>query len=209
MCRCMRAYTDPWAADFQLAFSPQHFRSERAAWRTIIQLNLIRCVLSDSSASLSSPPVAPLNASSRSSRKNGTSRRSPCAPEPSIRVRVKRSQHRQHPVPRRRRQCASAHHHSRISIGGCGCDSRRCSPLKNSSRGSSFPRQMTGSRMYAYEQVAGGRASYRACRMWVEAEMARAGSLGDRAQRKVRRTTRQQSLPRVGTTLLRCGMTPS
>ncbi|GBE86117.1 hypothetical protein SCP_0806410 [Sparassis crispa] len=30
--------------NFQLAFSPQHFRSERAAWRTIIQLNLIRSV---------------------------------------------------------------------------------------------------------------------------------------------------------------------
>ncbi|KAH9916664.1 G-protein alpha subunit [Fomitopsis serialis] len=30
--------------NFQLAFSPQHFRSERAAWRTIIQLNLIRSI---------------------------------------------------------------------------------------------------------------------------------------------------------------------
>lgn len=38
----MRAYTHLRVADFQLAFSPQHFRSERAAWRTIIQLNLIR-----------------------------------------------------------------------------------------------------------------------------------------------------------------------
>lgn len=31
--------------DFQLAFSPAHFRNERLAWRTIIQLNLIRYVL--------------------------------------------------------------------------------------------------------------------------------------------------------------------
>ncbi|KZT65499.1 G-protein alpha subunit [Daedalea quercina L-15889] len=30
--------------NFQLAFSPQHFRTERAAWRTIIQLNLIRSI---------------------------------------------------------------------------------------------------------------------------------------------------------------------
>ncbi|TCD63718.1 hypothetical protein EIP91_005003, partial [Steccherinum ochraceum] len=30
--------------DFQLAFSPQHFRSEKLAWRTIIQLNLIRSI---------------------------------------------------------------------------------------------------------------------------------------------------------------------
>ena len=30
--------------DFQLAFTPAHFRNERLAWRTIIQLNLIRCV---------------------------------------------------------------------------------------------------------------------------------------------------------------------
>ncbi|EED79074.1 candidate G-protein alpha subunit [Postia placenta Mad-698-R] len=30
--------------NFQLAFSPSHFRSERAAWRTIIQLNLIRSI---------------------------------------------------------------------------------------------------------------------------------------------------------------------
>ncbi|CDO68221.1 hypothetical protein BN946_scf184913.g11 [Trametes cinnabarina] len=30
--------------DFQLQFSPQHFAKERAAWKTIIQLNLIRCV---------------------------------------------------------------------------------------------------------------------------------------------------------------------
>lgn len=28
--------------DFQLAFTPAHFRNERLAWRTIIQLNLIR-----------------------------------------------------------------------------------------------------------------------------------------------------------------------
>lgn len=28
--------------DFQLAFSPQHFAKERAAWKTIIHLNLIR-----------------------------------------------------------------------------------------------------------------------------------------------------------------------
>ncbi|KAI0093378.1 G-protein alpha subunit [Irpex rosettiformis] len=31
--------------NFQLAFSPSHFRNERLAWRTIIQLNLIRQVL--------------------------------------------------------------------------------------------------------------------------------------------------------------------
>ena len=31
--------------DFQLAFSPSHFHKERAAWKTIIQLNLIRYVL--------------------------------------------------------------------------------------------------------------------------------------------------------------------
>ena len=31
-------------ADFQLAFSPQHFHKERSAWKTIIQLNLIRYV---------------------------------------------------------------------------------------------------------------------------------------------------------------------
>ncbi|KAI0323559.1 hypothetical protein GY45DRAFT_1314916 [Cubamyces sp. BRFM 1775] len=30
--------------NFQLQFSPQHFAKERAAWKTIIQLNLIRCV---------------------------------------------------------------------------------------------------------------------------------------------------------------------
>ncbi|TFK77575.1 hypothetical protein K466DRAFT_608015, partial [Polyporus arcularius HHB13444] len=30
--------------NFQLAFSPQHFHKERAAWKTIIQLNLIRSV---------------------------------------------------------------------------------------------------------------------------------------------------------------------
>ncbi|KAI0795968.1 G-protein alpha subunit [Abortiporus biennis] len=30
--------------NFQLAFSPQHFRSEKLAWRTIIQLNLIRSI---------------------------------------------------------------------------------------------------------------------------------------------------------------------
>jgi len=30
--------------NFQLAFSPAHFRNERLAWRTIIQLNLIRSV---------------------------------------------------------------------------------------------------------------------------------------------------------------------
>lgn len=35
-------YTRP--LDFQLAFSPAHFRNERMAWRTIIQLNLIRSV---------------------------------------------------------------------------------------------------------------------------------------------------------------------
>ncbi|KAJ8454831.1 hypothetical protein ONZ51_g12800 [Trametes cubensis] len=29
--------------NFQLQFSPQHFAKERAAWKTIIQLNLIRC----------------------------------------------------------------------------------------------------------------------------------------------------------------------
>lgn len=28
--------------DFQLTFSPSHFRSEKLAWRTIVQLNLIR-----------------------------------------------------------------------------------------------------------------------------------------------------------------------
>ncbi|KAI0919462.1 hypothetical protein AcW1_003298 [Taiwanofungus camphoratus] len=30
--------------NFQLAFSPSHFRNERAAWKTIIQLNLIRSI---------------------------------------------------------------------------------------------------------------------------------------------------------------------
>ncbi|KAL1940922.1 hypothetical protein VTO73DRAFT_7558 [Trametes versicolor] len=30
--------------NFQLQFSPQHFAKERAAWKTIIQLNLIRCI---------------------------------------------------------------------------------------------------------------------------------------------------------------------
>ncbi|KAI0350747.1 G-protein alpha subunit [Trametes cingulata] len=30
--------------NFQLQFSPQHFHKERAAWKTIIQLNLIRCI---------------------------------------------------------------------------------------------------------------------------------------------------------------------
>ncbi|KZT05686.1 G-protein alpha subunit [Laetiporus sulphureus 93-53] len=30
--------------NFQLAFSPAHFRNERAAWKTIIQLNLIRSI---------------------------------------------------------------------------------------------------------------------------------------------------------------------
>ncbi|KAI0073919.1 G-protein alpha subunit [Panus rudis PR-1116 ss-1] len=30
--------------NFQLAFSPQHFRSEKLAWKTIIQLNLIRSI---------------------------------------------------------------------------------------------------------------------------------------------------------------------
>ncbi|CCM05237.1 uncharacterized protein FIBRA_07447 [Fibroporia radiculosa] len=30
--------------NFQLAFSPAHFRNERAAWKTIVQLNLIRSI---------------------------------------------------------------------------------------------------------------------------------------------------------------------
>ena len=45
-------------ADFQLAFTPAHFRNERLAWRTIIQLNLIRCVSSRLTLlSCSAPPA--------------------------------------------------------------------------------------------------------------------------------------------------------
>lgn len=51
--------------NFQLAFSPSHFRNERLAWRTIIQLNLIRSlktlleVLQEEMANPTEPPPPP------------------------------------------------------------------------------------------------------------------------------------------------------
>ncbi|PCH39013.1 G-protein alpha subunit [Wolfiporia cocos MD-104 SS10] len=64
--------------NFQLAFSPAHFRNERAAWRTIIQLNLIRCikrlleVLQDEWAQSVQPP--------RPDKGKGVAGRAPPAP---------------------------------------------------------------------------------------------------------------------------------
>jgi hypothetical protein len=38
------SYVDSPVLDFRLAFTPKYFESERLVWKTVIQLNLIRCV---------------------------------------------------------------------------------------------------------------------------------------------------------------------
>ncbi|KAI0338804.1 G-alpha-domain-containing protein [Trametopsis cervina] len=72
--------------NFQLAFSPSHFRNERLAWRTIVQLNLVRSVKTlldviqdewthpteTSPAPLPSPPVPQLSEKARGKLPAGT-----------------------------------------------------------------------------------------------------------------------------------------